>query len=796
MELLPRSIQLGEALELGRASGRLVMHEEGRELLLSDQLRYVPRISGDELHDGALRWKIERKHKDAVCEMVARHRLSLPDFDDALDASLQHPYLICPYSWWLSWLKSQCRQDECLLASLPTGEREEVESAYDGRESADLYWVWTSQRVFLAYAGRMGDATCKPLKLPLEFESGVLKGSLVSAESRVCISGRQSKTIELMQRMANQDPWLWHASVVALVLGNHGATQARALAETGEYQGREAVDLFRPLWRVPESSTPALVPNSCAALLLGLWSIYEQHAELELRPPSEVTIFDAEPWLAKLSCESLLLDECFERPWPLGRFLARLCLSCPAEDDSNAAVIALLDRVAQNYEGTDSLTKVEAHLARLCVFARLYQACAAPDRAHACFMQLITVLPGAQDLELVLGQEDAQAPLRHLLDLLVHQALALWPRKSPERKGLLEIAASLVPLELSRLHDWMGACEVGTQQRQALEKVSGQLTRLGQNLEEGLPDTPVQRLRPADLESRLVHPAARSSKSGSLQAMMAKLDRPDHSALKRYCDPGQEGVLAQEIERVARLFDKEPVDLFISHGDRRFGATAFEGEPAFLLVGGEHRRSKSPAFLNKEELRFTLGAELAHLYLGHARVTSQELVSGAFDKGKLTFELLTSVVPFLSAFPWGRRLGQLAGYFDNKLVSRSAQRIRDYLGSGDGGGDSESTLDRSVGLIAAHRMMQLTADRAGLLCSGDLGACILAMWKLRPESVAYLEVLRTKGVSAAAQALSQEDDDLWRSLSTRAAALTAFAWSEEYQELRSWCWGSAAEIRS
>lgn len=788
MDSLPASIQLDEDLALGRSSGRLVMVQAGQELLLSDQLRYVPRLSGDELHDGRLRWKIERKHKSQVCEMVASHRLGLTQEPQTKDPSLAHPYMVSPYAWWLPWLQSLCHDGETLLASLPTGESEQMDSAYDGRESVDVYWVWTSTRVFLAQAGRLGDTLCRVLNRPVNFESGVLKGTLLSKDLRVSISGKHAKSIETMQSMANQDPWLWQASLLALTLGAHGAKEAQALAGCPSFRDREAVDLFYPLWRVPESSDEVTLPASKGPLLLELWSIFKTHAKLELDPPSDVALFDADPWLAQLSCESLLLDKCFEQPWPLGRMLARLCLSCEEGPDSNPSLVFLLDRVLEGFEPTDSLAKVERNLARGCVFARLYQACGAPHQAHRCFMELIGVLPGAQDLELVLGQEDAHAPLRHLLDALVHQALELWPNQAAERVALLELAASLVPLERSRLRAWMDACEPESAQRMELERVLTQSGDLEQARDARLPQAPAHRLRPTDLETRLVHPAARSSKSGSLQAMLAKLDRPDHSALKKYCDPGQEGVLAKEIERVARLFDKAPLDVFISHGDRRYGVQAFEGEPAFLLVGGEHRRLESPAFLQSDELRFTLGAELAHLYLGHARVTSQEVLSGALDKGKVTFELLTSVVPFLGAFPWGRRLGQLAGYLDNKLVSRGAQRIRDYLGSTDEGSDSEFTLDRSVGLIAAHRMMQLTADRAGLLCSDDLGACIVGMWKLRPESVTYLDLLRTRGVTAAARALSQEDDELWRSLSTRAAALTAFAWSREYQELRSWCW--------
>lgn len=788
VEPLRTSIQLEQGLVLGRSSGRLVMHSEGQELLLSDQLCYVPRLAGDELRDGSLRWGIDRRHKDAVCEMVARHRLGLPEPENPGDAPPEHPYLLGAHTWWKDWLGKQCEADETLLASLPTGEVEQILSAYDGRESVDVYWVWTSHRVFLAYAGRLGDVVCHELSLPVRFERGVLKGTLHSGELQSSVSGKHAKTIELMQSWANQDPWLWHASVVVLVLGAQGQSHAQALEKSPGYQDDEALDLVYPLWRDVNHSEPVTAKKIAPSLLLELWSRIETHAGLEIEPPNEVKIPDFDAWLDMLDCESLLQDKCFAQPWPLGRMLARLCLAWAKSEDEQKALVTFLDKMSKNFKSIESASEIESSLARGCVFACLYQTLKAEERAYLCYQELMQVLPGPQDLELVLGQEDAHAPLRHLLDALVQTSRQLWPAKSPEGKALLERSASLVPLELARLQAWIEACEPQSEQQARLEQVTAQLKGLGHPRATSLPATPVHPLRPADIESRLVHPAARFSKSASLQAMLAKLDRPDHSALKKYCDPGQEGVLAKEIDRVAQLFEKERVDVFISHGDRRYGVQAFEGEPAFLLVGGEHRRPESPVFLEEDELRFTLGAELAHLYLGHARVTSQEVLSGAFDKGKMTFEVLTSVVPLLSAFPWGRRLGQLAGYFDNKLVSRSAKRIRDYFGSGDAEASNELTLDRSVGLIAAHRMMQLTADRAGLLCAGDLGASIVAMWKIRPESLEYLDLLRSDGVTAAAKALAERDNDLWRSLSTRASALTSFAWSSEYQELRSWCW--------
>jgi hypothetical protein len=94
-------------------------------------------------------------------------------------------------------------------------------------------------------------------------------------------------------------------------------------------------------------------------------------------------------------------------------------------------------------------------------------------------------------------------------------------------------------------------------------------------------------------------------------------------------------------------------------------------------------------------------------------------------------------------------------------------------------------------LVVAHRVMQLSADRVGLLLAGDLGAAVRAMFltssRLQPE----LRLAREGGLSAA---LARRDADgrlLLPRLAVRAAALVAFWLSDDYALLRDAAYGPA-----
>jgi hypothetical protein len=88
-------------------------------------------------------------------------------------------------------------------------------------------------------------------------------------------------------------------------------------------------------------------------------------------------------------------------------------------------------------------------------------------------------------------------------------------------------------------------------------------------------------------------------------------------------------------------------------------------------------------------------------------------------------------------------------------------------------------------LVAAARVMQLTADRAGLVVNGDLASSLRSMLLVRPNHKPELELAERDGVDAL---LSQRDSEgrmAHEDLGVRIAALVSFYLSDDYARLRS-----------
>src|SRR5690606_40185052 len=91
-------------------------------------------------------------------------------------------------------------------------------------------------------------------------------------------------------------------------------------------------------------------------------------------------------------------------------------------------------------------------------------------------------------------------------------------------------------------------------------------------------------------------------------------------------------------------------------------------------------------------------------------------------------------------------------------------------------------------VIAAHRAMQLSADRAGLLMSGDPRAAIRAMFAVHPAYLSSWPLVVGHGLRAAVTRELRADDQRERGrledLAVRVAALLSFYLSDDYAQLR------------
>ena len=372
-----------------------------------------------------------------------------------------------------------------------------------------------------------------------------------------------------------------------------------------------------------------------------------------------------------------------------------------------------------------------------------------------------------------------------LLELLV-QARGEPDAPDVESVAALALLQPLVPARLAALLE----VAAGEQQQRA-EALERALGRGG--LEPATPRDPPAELHPlpaAEVESALVHPAAREG--GALDWLKVRLGKaavPDYSAIRAY----SERVTERHPELLAAATDAamalgvEAVEAYISRGEKGVGVRAFEGQPPFLLVGGQHLEPESELHMGPAELRFAVAAEVAHLRHGHTRLTSSEVWDGVYHKGATVldaFTMLAAPLGFLGKAVKGiERLSKV-----ERVLSRTSalgQRTADLFGyardvkqatslvAGGGSGGEAAISARDEELLAACRVMQLTADRAALVFGGDLVAGVRALFLLS-GSAAQLSMARRHGLAKTLHRRDEQGQLMHQDLAVRVAALCSF----------------------
>ncbi len=206
--------------------------------------------------------------------------------------------------------------------------------------------------------------------------------------------------------------------------------------------------------------------------------------------------------------------------------------------------------------------------------------------------------------------------------------------------------------------------------------------------------------------------------------------------------------------------------------------------------------------MTRNLLQFAVGAEVAHLCFGYTRLTSTDVWDGVWEKGSKMLELVGAFagpLGFLGNTVAG--LGRLAAaqgvLRKAEVVTSSAGKALEVIGFAQGvkvagskiGTDEGAPKDTEIGereseMLAACRMMQLSADRAGLTLSGDLRASIEAIFLSSAEYRVELPLARRHGL---VKTLSRRDGEgklMNQALAQRIAALFSFYLSGDYQELR------------
>jgi hypothetical protein len=267
------------------------------------------------------------------------------------------------------------------------------------------------------------------------------------------------------------------------------------------------------------------------------------------------------------------------------------------------------------------------------------------------------------------------------------------------------------------------------------------------------------------------------------------------------------------------------VPSFISMGEKRIGIRSHELPEPFLLIGGAHLDPEDDAYLEPNELRAAIATEIAHIRFKHSRITSSDLWAGVWQTGTTALETTALVLPFLRFLPvdllgkqrtyemvsrvvpmaWLQRIYETENLTDlTDFVTGDIGKIGSVAGSSVDaakghvdtvGGVAEKLLPGQAGkrqdvsldgarILAAHRVMQITADRAALVLTGDLTATVRAMFLLHSRLQPELLVAERAGLHGCLARKGSDGNLVLPDLTVRVAALIAFYLSEDYTCLR------------
>ncbi|HEU5075555.1 MAG TPA: hypothetical protein VFU02_15290, partial [Polyangiaceae bacterium] len=411
------------------------------------------------------------------------------------------------------------------------------------------------------------------------------------------------------------------------------------------------------------------------------------------------------------------------------------------------------------------------------------------SRARALLEERLRALP-SEDLDDLLPPSDAdltQGAGGKALRIRIRELIA-ESRETTDLDTLAELAQlqPLMPARVSALADAAeGTLRLRAESVAQLLKPAGLIGDAGTR-ENVRRDTP---LSGYELLHQVSHPLAREENPfmTKLQALLASVPTPDHGVLKDYCEKLETGyVVAQgALADAARILGVANVTAYVSRGNKSIGVRAYEDDSPFVLIGRQHLED-GPYRMTASELRFALGAELGHVRLGHTPVTSSEVWAGALEKTREGVDLAFTFIPFFKGYKLaGQALAHVPAPAVRQLLS-GVERIKARFSqlkptSGDPADAALSRINEE--LITAHRVMQLTADRAGLLVSADLQASIRAILLLRADHRVLLDRSLREGLISVLSERDASGEMAHQALAVRIAALFSFYLSSEYARL-------------
>ena len=407
------------------------------------------------------------------------------------------------------------------------------------------------------------------------------------------------------------------------------------------------------------------------------------------------------------------------------------------------------------------------------------------EKAIPYYEYVLTYLEDDSILELisdtstnVLNGEDCN-PLRiQLLETLAEIKETLQQPRAPELIAL----AKLQPLVLDRLTQLVTAGVL-------TEKANTMLSLFMPNaFNNATTITPIHNSTTTYSKAALfdlVVPGCFKETKGFLDAftnLIAQVNPPDYKQVTTYSEKLSISNFPEAftiLQKVAAQLQMETPECYIGNGDFSNGIIGVEGSPNFIILGKDHLQKGNPDYLTENELVFNLTQELSHILFEHTRLTSKDVWRGAKKKGMDVAGVLLVALPMVST------VGSFAGKFINiskytkvfnsvDAVANVVDKGQTALTYGEKITDKFTKQQKESELLATSRLMEISADRVGLLLTRDLQSCVHVLLKNNTDFKVASAIINQKGLYAYLSQQNEEGAFIHQELIIRIKTLFSF----------------------
>lgn len=295
-------------------------------------------------------------------------------------------------------------------------------------------------------------------------------------------------------------------------------------------------------------------------------------------------------------------------------------------------------------------------------------------------------------------------------------------------------------------------------------------------------------LVPALREAMVIHPSEKEGRQHQLASLFGRahhlLEGNDiaHAIARvtQLATPKANPRLWATNRACAAALKVAPPPVRLACGEEALFTALLDRQP-FLCVHHSFAAEPPEGVLTAAELRFALARALEHICAGHTallQISPERLERMALDElpflVRTPLKMASRVIGWTRAnegmrllggkLPKGSRSGRLAGTIGDLLPDRDQETVL-----------PEVLHDWVRGWIQG---VEYSADRAGLLLSGSLGAACLMLLRLCPDLASHAVAIREQGLRWFFAELAAAD----RPAADRLRELLRFALSDEYLE--------------